>query len=412
MNNSARVVCHIDMDCFYVQVEIGLNPNLKGRPVAVSQYNPFGDLKTVRPMDNRIQISNGSLIAVSYEARASGVKRNMRGNDAKAVCPDLLLVQVPTNHGKADLTIYREAGAKVVQVLSKVIKSAVIEKASIDEVYLDVTEEATLRRNRDASDPNRFAAALLLARQSVLAGEDKQEMMMSKSSLSRGHAGTSGCGVMETDSVQGNESADLRSWFDKPHFMWDEEDLLLMYGAVILGELRAEVTRRLGYTCSGGVAQNKMLAKIASAMHKPNRQTLVPATAVESLMVQLPISRVAGFGGKLGESLSSFGGESGVKTFGDLLKVPRSELVAAFGAESTDWMLAAAKGQSVDVVQQRALTASIGCGKSFRQQNTLTSGALQDGRVQHWLRELAEELEERVAADRWEAVGMWWRVGC
>ena len=107
---NTRVVCHIDMDCFYVQVERGINPSLQGRPVAVSQYNPFGDLKTVKPHDCRIDISNGSLIAVSYEARAQGVKRNMRGAEAKTFFPDLVLVQVPTDHGKADLNIYREAG--------------------------------------------------------------------------------------------------------------------------------------------------------------------------------------------------------------------------------------------------------------------------------------------------------------
>lgn len=42
-----------------------------------------------------------------------GVKRNMRGAEAKTVCPDLILVQVPTDHEKADLSIYREAGVCV-----------------------------------------------------------------------------------------------------------------------------------------------------------------------------------------------------------------------------------------------------------------------------------------------------------
>jgi nucleotidyltransferase/DNA polymerase involved in DNA repair len=58
------------------------------------QYNPFGDLSSVLPSDNRKLNSNGGLIAVSYEARAAGVKRSMRGLDAKKVCPDLQLVQV------------------------------------------------------------------------------------------------------------------------------------------------------------------------------------------------------------------------------------------------------------------------------------------------------------------------------
>ena len=44
------------------------------------------------------------IIAVSYEARASGVTRQMRGDDAKQKCPSIQLVYVPEVRGKADLT--------------------------------------------------------------------------------------------------------------------------------------------------------------------------------------------------------------------------------------------------------------------------------------------------------------------
>lgn len=84
------------------------NSSLKGRPVAVVQCwlighlsylstflspllilyiyvdNPFGDLKSLAPCDNRV-VNNGSLIAVSYEARGKGVKRTMRGAEARKV---------------------------------------------------------------------------------------------------------------------------------------------------------------------------------------------------------------------------------------------------------------------------------------------------------------------------------------
>ena len=111
-------------------MERGHDASLIGKPVAVVQYNPFGDLKTLKPSDNRI-VKSGGIIAVSYEARARGVKRIMRGAEAIKVCPEIILVQVPVAHGKADLTIYREAGDRVVKLL--ISKGCKLEKASIDE---------------------------------------------------------------------------------------------------------------------------------------------------------------------------------------------------------------------------------------------------------------------------------------
>jgi len=92
-----RVIAHVDMDCFYVQVEQRRNPALRGQPTAVVQYNDW---------------KGGGLIAVSYEARGFGVKRSMRGDEAKSVCPGINLVQVPVARGKADLNLYRSAGSE------------------------------------------------------------------------------------------------------------------------------------------------------------------------------------------------------------------------------------------------------------------------------------------------------------
>ncbi|TMS04955.1 DNA polymerase eta [Larimichthys crocea] len=84
-----RVVALVDMDCFYVQVEQRLNPALKNTPCVVAQYKTW---------------KGGSIIAVSYEARAHGVTRNMWVDDAKILCPDLQVARVRESHGKADLT--------------------------------------------------------------------------------------------------------------------------------------------------------------------------------------------------------------------------------------------------------------------------------------------------------------------
>jgi DNA polymerase eta len=89
MTATNRVIVLIDMDCFYCQVEEKLNPKLKGKPVAVVQYNTW---------------RGGGIIAVNYPARDEGVTRHMRGNEAKKKCPSINLVQVPEVRGKADLS--------------------------------------------------------------------------------------------------------------------------------------------------------------------------------------------------------------------------------------------------------------------------------------------------------------------
>jgi len=78
-----RCIVHVDLDCFYVQVERKKNPELRGVPCAVVQYNKW---------------QGGGIIALSYEAKAAGVKRSMRGKEAKTCCPDIRLVTVRLNN--------------------------------------------------------------------------------------------------------------------------------------------------------------------------------------------------------------------------------------------------------------------------------------------------------------------------
>lgn len=59
------------------------------------------------------------------------------------MCPDLTLVQVPTAHGKSDMQLYREAGSEVAAVLAETSGAQAMEKASVDEVYIDITEAAS-----------------------------------------------------------------------------------------------------------------------------------------------------------------------------------------------------------------------------------------------------------------------------
>ncbi|KAG7159912.1 DNA polymerase eta-like [Homarus americanus] len=149
-----RVVVLLDMDCFYVQVEERDHPHIKGVPAAVVQYNTW---------------KGGGIIAVNYEARGFGVKRGMRGDEARAKCPNIQLVQVPVSRGKADLTKYRNAGKEVINVLCDF--SDCIERASIDEAYIDFTN--VIEQKLKEFDGNKISPENLMS--TWVVGYDKTE---------------------------------------------------------------------------------------------------------------------------------------------------------------------------------------------------------------------------------------------
>ena len=104
-------------------------------------------------------------------------------------------------------------------------------------------------------------------------------------------------------------------WWSRPVFEWTQEDLLLAAGAAIVAKARAEVTKRLSFTCSAGIAPNKLLAKLCGGLHKPNQQTVMPRLAIHALLDPLPVDRLRGFGGKLGELIARGKPEIGIEGY-------------------------------------------------------------------------------------------------
>ncbi|XP_029891695.1 DNA polymerase eta isoform X2 [Aquila chrysaetos chrysaetos] len=348
-----RVVALVDMDCFFMQVEQRLDPQLRGRPCAVVQYTEW---------------QGGGIIAVSYEARAFGVSRGMWATEARALCPELALARVPQARGKADLTRYRDASAEVMQVLSRF---AAIERASIDEAYLDLTGSARERLRALRGRP--LAAALLPTTFVQGLPDDPGPQPGAKEEL---------------------RQRGLHEWlaslsFDNP----DCPDLQLTMGAVIVEEMRVAVEAATGFKCSAGISHNKTLAKLACGLNKPNRQTLVSSRFVPQLFSQLPVSSIRNLGGKLGTAITDI---LGVENIGQLTQFSETELQTHFGDKTGSWLYDLCRGIEDEPVKNRYLPQSIGCSKNFPGKTALAT----QKEVQHWLLQLALELESRLTKDR------------
>lgn len=109
-----RKIIHIDMDAFFASVELKDQPELKHLPVVVSSHHP-----------------RAVICAASYPAREFGLRSAMSMSQARKLCPHVIVIE--PNFEK-----YRDISAQIHQVFQHY--TPLIEPLSLDEAYLDVTE--------------------------------------------------------------------------------------------------------------------------------------------------------------------------------------------------------------------------------------------------------------------------------
>jgi DNA polymerase IV len=122
MKDRYKHIAHLDLDCFFVSVERIKDPGLRGKPVAVGG-SPQG---------------RGVVASASYEARAFGVRSAMSAARALRLCPQLIMVR--GSHHE-----YGDYSDRLYERLTQL--APVVERASIDEFYLDLTGCEGLYKN-------------------------------------------------------------------------------------------------------------------------------------------------------------------------------------------------------------------------------------------------------------------------
>ncbi|KAL2136823.1 hypothetical protein VTI74DRAFT_1037 [Chaetomium olivicolor] len=359
-----RVVAHIDLDCFYAQAEMVRLAIPEDQPLAVQQWQ--------------------GLIAVNYPARAFGIGRHCTVTEAKKLCPSLICQHVATwREGedkwayrpdaaeniatdKVSLDPYRLESRRILAVIKEHLPQHLqkVEKASIDEVFLDLSAHVH---------------AVLLERFPELNGpppnDDPSELlpMPSISALN-----------WQADALV--DLDDEHAEFEDPD--WD--DVALLVASEIVRNIRAAIRDKLRYTCAAGIARNKLISKLGSSHRKPNQQTVIRNRAVRHFLSGFKFTKFRNLGGKLGEQVSHVFKTESVQ---DLLAVSLEQMKSKLGGDTGTWIYNTMRGIDTSEVNPRTQIKSMLSAKSFRPSINTVEQATK------WLRIFAADIFARLVEE-------------
>lgn len=350
-----------------------------------------------------------SLIAVNYPARDFGITRMISAGEARKLCPDLVLQHVATfregqggkwayrddafkNVGsdKVSLDPYRAESRKILQSMREEVERwhakvtgkvggtetsdnfpvetlppASIEKASIDEVFIDLSP---------------LVFGILLQRYPEVrpesAGENRDSLLPCPP--------TSALEWNPDDSLVDLDENETET--DDPD--WD--DFAMLIGSEIIRSVRAAVWDQLHYTCSAGIARNKMMAKLGSGRNKPNKQTVVRNRAVQNFLGGFKFTKIRMLGGKLGDQVTA---HFGTEQVSDLLNVSLEQFRAKLDDDTASWLYGIIRGEDRSEVNPRTQMKSMLSAKSFRPSINSTEQA------EKWLHIFAADIYNRLVED-------------
>ena len=334
------MIAHIDLDAFYAQCEtvrLGLDPS---KPLAVQQWQ--------------------GLIAINYPAREYGLNRHVTITEAKEKCPEIICQHVATwKEGdtiwsysddpvqtskeiavrKVSLDPFRIQSRKILAKIKDSLPKELqrVEKASIDEVFLDLSAQVH---------------SILLERYPELHGpppyDDPTEPLPRPPTTVLDWAADA---LVDLNSSQSEE--------DDPD--WD--DIVMLIASEIVRDVRKRIFDELHYTCSAGISRNKMLAKLGSGHKKPNSQTVIRNRAVQHFLSGFKFTKIRGLGGKFGdEVVAAFNTD----LVAELLPVTLEQFKKQLGDDSGSSLYNILRGEDHNEVNPRTAIKSMLSAKSFR----------------------------------------------
>jgi DNA polymerase IV len=235
-----RWIAHVDMDAFFVSVELRRRPELRGLPVVVATGSDPNE--------------RGVVMAASYEARRFGVHSAVPLTVARRRCPDAVLIP-------RDMSLYREVSGEVMGIIRR--HSERVEVAGLDEAYVELSGE-----------------------------------LLPKTACRR---------------------------------------------------IKHEILQRTGLVCSIGLAPNKLLAKIASDLDKPDGFCVLRPEQMMERVGERPAALIPGVGPKTAERLQA----AGIATVADLARAEPEMLARAVGPRLGHALQAKANG-----IDDRAIETS------------------------------------------------------